>query len=113
MEALFITRQDLVKYTAVNGNVDTDNFIQWIKVAQDIHLQNYLGTDLFNKLKNDILNNTGIVSSVLTITPGTGYTTGIKNTTGGSGAGCQINILSVVGGIIGTYTISNAGLGYR
>lgn len=54
-EALLITRTDLVKYTAVNGNVDTDNFIQWIKVAQDIHLQNYLGTDLLNKLKADIL----------------------------------------------------------
>ncbi len=37
MEALLITRQDLVKYTAVNGAVDTDSFIQWIKVAQDIH----------------------------------------------------------------------------
>lgn len=58
MEALLITRQDLVKYTAVNGNVDTDDFIQWIKVAQDIHLQNYLGTQLLTKLKNDIIGST-------------------------------------------------------
>ena len=58
MEALLITRQDLVKFTATNGNVDTDNFIQWIKVAQDIHLQNYLGTKLLNKLKTDILAST-------------------------------------------------------
>lgn len=58
MEALLITRQDLVKFTATNGNVDTDNFIQWIKVAQDIHLQNYLGTQLLNKLKTDIIAST-------------------------------------------------------
>jgi hypothetical protein len=54
-QALFITRNDLVKYTAVNGNVDTDKFIQFIKVAQDIHIQNYLGSDLFNKISADII----------------------------------------------------------
>jgi hypothetical protein len=54
-QALFITRNDLVKYTAVNGNVDTDKFIQFVKVAQDIHIQNYLGTDLFNKISDDII----------------------------------------------------------
>jgi hypothetical protein len=54
--ALFITRNDLVKYTAVNGNVDTDKFIQFIKISQDIHIQNYLGSDLFNKISDDIIN---------------------------------------------------------
>jgi hypothetical protein len=54
-QALFITRNDLVKYTAINGNVDTDKFLQFIKIAQDIHIQNYLGTDLFNKISNDII----------------------------------------------------------
>lgn len=54
-QALFITRNDLVKYTAVNGNVDTDKFIQFVKIAQDIHIQNYLGTDLFNKISADII----------------------------------------------------------
>jgi hypothetical protein len=54
MEALFITRKDLVKYTSVNGNVDTDKFLQYIKIAQDIHIQNYIGTDLYNKLQSDI-----------------------------------------------------------
>lgn len=57
-QALFITRNDLVKYTAVNGNVDTDKFIQFVKVAQDIHIQNYLGSDLFNKISQDIINDT-------------------------------------------------------
>jgi hypothetical protein len=55
-QALFITRNDLVKYTAVNGNVDTDKFIQFIKISQDIHIQNYLGSDLFDKISDDIIN---------------------------------------------------------
>jgi hypothetical protein len=56
-QALFITREDLVKFTALNGNIDTDRFIQWIKVAQDIHIQNYLGTKLFNKINDGIVAN--------------------------------------------------------
>lgn len=56
--ALFISRDELVKFTALNGNIDTDNFVQWIKLAQDIHIQNYLGTDLFNKINTDLVANT-------------------------------------------------------
>jgi hypothetical protein len=54
-EAIFITRDDIVRYTALNGNVDTDKFIQFIKIAQDIHIQNYLGTKLFQKLQADVI----------------------------------------------------------
>lgn len=57
-EALLITRDDLVRFTATNGNMDTETFIQWIKVAQDIHIQQYTGTELLNKIKTDIVNNT-------------------------------------------------------
>lgn len=57
-EALLISRNDIVKFTALNGNIDTDSFIQWIKVSQDIHIQNYLGTNLLEKIKTDIINNT-------------------------------------------------------
>ena len=53
-EGLMITRADLVKFTSVNGNLDDDKFLQYIKIAQDIHIQNYLGTDLFDKIKSDI-----------------------------------------------------------
>ena len=56
-EALFITRNDIVKFTALNGNVDTDKFIQFVKIAQDIHIQNYLGSKLFQKLQADIVAN--------------------------------------------------------
>jgi len=54
--ALFVTRDEVIKFTALNGNVDTDNFIQFVKIAQDIHIQNYLGTKLFNKINDGIVN---------------------------------------------------------
>lgn len=53
--ALFIKRQDLVKNSILDGNVDTDKFIQYIKIAQEIHIRNYLGTDLYNKIAADII----------------------------------------------------------
>ena len=58
MGKLFITREQLVKNTIVDGNVDTDKFLQFIKIAQEIHIQNYLGTQLYLKISNDINNNT-------------------------------------------------------
>jgi hypothetical protein len=53
--ALFISRTDLVKNTILDGNVDTDKFIQFIKIAQEIHIRNYLGTKLYNKIGADII----------------------------------------------------------
>ena len=53
--ALFIKRADLVKNTALNANVDTDKFIQFIKIAQEIHVRNYMGTDLYDKISADII----------------------------------------------------------
>jgi hypothetical protein len=55
-QALFISRDDIIKFTVLNGNLDTDKFIQFIKIAQDVHIQNYLGTRLFNRLNDDIVN---------------------------------------------------------
>ena len=54
-EALLITRDDIVKFTALNGNIDTDKFIQFIKIAQDTHIQNFLGTDLLERIQSDIV----------------------------------------------------------
>ena len=51
---LFISRTDLVKNSIIDGNTDTDKFIQFIKVAQEIEIRNYLGTKLYEKLQNDI-----------------------------------------------------------
>ena len=53
--AIFIKRDDLVKNTALNGSVDTDKFIQFVKIAQEIHIQNYLGSDLYDKISADII----------------------------------------------------------
>ena len=53
-EALLITRKDVVKFTAMNGNVDTDKFIQYVKIAQDVHIQNYVGTELLKAIQTKI-----------------------------------------------------------
>ena len=53
--ALFIKREDLVRNSILDGNVDTDKFVQFIKIAQEIHIRNYLGTDLYNKISADII----------------------------------------------------------
>lgn len=58
MKALFITANDLKRYSIINGNVDNDKFMQFIEIAQDIHIQNFLGTDLYNKFQTIILNST-------------------------------------------------------
>ena len=54
-KALFITTADLKKFTAVNGNLDPDKFTQFILVAQDTHIQNFIGTDLYEKIEADII----------------------------------------------------------
>ena len=53
--ALFITREEIVKFTALNGNIDSDKFVQFIKIAQDTHIYNYLGSKLFKKINDDIV----------------------------------------------------------
>ena len=58
MKAIFITANDLKRYSVVNGNVDNDKFMQFIEISQDIHVQNYLGTDLYNKYQTLIIDGT-------------------------------------------------------
>jgi|SRR6056297_96465 len=53
-KALFISREDLVSKTVLGGNVDSDKFLQFVETAQETHIQNYLGTDLFDKISADI-----------------------------------------------------------
>ena len=47
---LFIDRTDLVRNSILDGNVDTDKFIFFIKTAQEIHIQNYLSTKMYDAL---------------------------------------------------------------
>jgi hypothetical protein len=55
--ALLISTEDVKKFTIVNGNLDADDFIEYIKISQDITIQNYLGSKLYQKLQTLILNN--------------------------------------------------------
>ena len=56
--ALFISRTDLVKNTIIDGNTDSDLFLQYVKISQEIHIQNYLGTKLYDKISADIIADT-------------------------------------------------------
>ena len=47
---LFINRDDLVKNTMIDGNVQADKLLQFVKISQQIHIQNYLGTKLYEKI---------------------------------------------------------------
>ena len=55
MKALFITLQDLKRKSIISGNVDGDKLIQFVEVAQDTHIQNYLGGLLYEKLQDLII----------------------------------------------------------
>jgi hypothetical protein len=57
-KALFITTNDLRRKSLVGGSVDADKFIQFIEVSQDIHIQNYLGTSLYDKISTLITGGT-------------------------------------------------------
>jgi hypothetical protein len=47
---LFINRTDLVRNSIMDGNISTDKFIQFVKIAQEIDVQQIMGTDLYNGL---------------------------------------------------------------
>jgi len=51
-KALLIKPEDVYKKTALNGSVDVDQWVQYIEIAQDIHIQNILGTDLLEHIQS-------------------------------------------------------------
>lgn len=51
---LLITTEDIPRFTALNGNTDVDKFVQFALIAQDIHIQNFTGTNLLDKILADI-----------------------------------------------------------
>ena len=55
MKALFISREDLVRYTPISGNLDFDRVVQYIEIAQDIHVHELLGTNLYESLQKMIV----------------------------------------------------------
>jgi hypothetical protein len=53
--ALFIKTTDIIKKTSMSGSVDSNKFLQFVELAQEIDLQPLLGTDLYDKIGNDIV----------------------------------------------------------
>lgn len=58
MKALFITMTELKRKSIIDGTLDEDKLIQFVEVAQDIHIQNYLGTKLYEKMQTLITGGT-------------------------------------------------------
>ena len=54
-KALFVSIADIKKKSIISGNVDPDQIVQFVEVAQDTHIQNYLGGKLYNKLQQLIV----------------------------------------------------------
>jgi hypothetical protein len=52
--ALFITRNDIIKNSPLQGAVDADALLPFIRTAQDKYLKNLLGTVLFEYLQAQI-----------------------------------------------------------
>ena len=57
-KALFITVVDLKQRSIIGGSVDPEKIVQFVEVAQDTHIQNYLGGKLYNKMQDLIINDT-------------------------------------------------------
>ena len=51
---LFVSENKLKDSTAINGNVDVEFLLPYIKVAQTKYIHTKLGTDLYEKLQADI-----------------------------------------------------------
>jgi len=54
-KALFVSISDIKKKSIISGNVDPDKIVQFVEVAQDTHIQNYLGGKLYKKLQTLII----------------------------------------------------------
>jgi hypothetical protein len=62
--ALFINRDDIIKNTPLQGAIDADSLLPFVRTAQDKYLKNLLGTVLFEFLQAQITANTvGTLSS--------------------------------------------------
>ena len=51
---LFISRNDIIKNTPLQGAVDADRLLPFVRTAQEKYILNLLGTVLYNKLQDDV-----------------------------------------------------------
>lgn len=65
MYALFITRNDIIKNTPLQGAIDADALLPFVRTAQDKYLKNLVGTVLFDYLQEEIVTNTAFTGRYL------------------------------------------------
>lgn len=56
--ALFINRNDIIKNSPLQGAIDADALLPFVRVAQDKYVKNLIGTVLFDYLQDQIIANT-------------------------------------------------------
>lgn len=56
--ALLINNQDVKRYSPLVGSLDDDKLSGYVEQAQNIHLENYLGTKLYDAIQVHILKGT-------------------------------------------------------
>jgi len=62
--ALFVSRNDIIKNSPLQGSIDADRLLPFVRTAQDKYMLNLLGTVLFYFLQGHIENNTVSTLSV-------------------------------------------------
>jgi hypothetical protein len=65
--ALFITRNDIIKNSPLQGSIDADRLLPFMRTAQDKYILNLLGTVLFDKLQSDITSGTPFTDAYETL----------------------------------------------
>jgi hypothetical protein len=56
--ALLVSEMKIKSFTSVNFNVSPEDLVPYILQAQDLYLQNYIGSTYYMQLKNEVLSNT-------------------------------------------------------
>lgn len=51
---LFITRNDIIKTSPLQGSIDSDRLLPFVKTAQEKYILNILGTVLYYRLQADV-----------------------------------------------------------
>ena len=50
-KAILITNDDIKRFSPISGNLDDDKLSTYIELAQEIHVQSYLGTKLYDAIQ--------------------------------------------------------------
>tara|TARA_R110002049_G_scaffold112652_2_gene262281 strand:+ start:168 stop:671 length:504 start_codon:yes stop_codon:yes gene_type:complete len=58
MKYLILDNDAIKRYSPLSGNLDDDRLSSYVEVAQDIHLQDYLGTKLYDAIQAHALADT-------------------------------------------------------